>query len=80
MLKNLLVNIPTERSPRPVIDGAISLAARLCAQLDAVSVGHEIPNMPFLAEGGAAVATMQRSSVPTSRYVSMMSMIWIAWS
>ena len=60
MLKNLLVNIPTERSPRPVIDGAISLATRLQAQLDAVSVGHEIPNMPFLAEGGAAVATITK--------------------
>lgn len=60
MFKKLLVNIPTERSPRPVIDGAISLAARLQAQLDAVSVGHEIPNMPFLAEGGAAVATISK--------------------
>src|SRR5262249_45258217 len=41
MYKNLLVNIPTERSPQPVIDGAISLAARCQAQLDAVSVGYE---------------------------------------
>ena len=60
MYKNLLVNIPTERSPQPVIDGAISLAARYQAQLDAVSVGHEVPNMPFLVEGGAAVATISR--------------------
>ena len=37
MYKNLLVSIPTERSPRPVIDGAISLAARYQAQLDAVA-------------------------------------------
>ena len=60
MYRNLLVNIPTERSPRPVIDGAISLAARFQAKLDAVSVGHEIPNMPFLVEGGAAIATISK--------------------
>ena len=60
MYKNLLVNIPTERSPRPVIDGAISLAARCQAHLDAVAVGHEIANMPFLTEGGAAVATISK--------------------
>ena len=60
MYKNLLVNIPTECSPRPVSDGAISLAARCKAQLDAVAVGHEVPNMPFLAEGGAAVATISK--------------------
>lgn len=60
MFKNLLVNIPTECSPQPVIDGAISLATRLQAQLDAVAVGHEVPNMPFLTEGGAAVATISK--------------------
>ena len=60
MFKNLLVNIPTERSPRPVIDGAISLAAQLQAHLDAVSVGHEIANMPFVAEGGAGIAAISK--------------------
>ncbi len=58
MYKNLLVNVPTERSPQPVIDGAISLAARCQAQLDAVSVGYESANMPLVAEGGAAVAAI----------------------
>jgi nucleotide-binding universal stress UspA family protein len=58
MYKNLLVNIPTERSPRPVIDGAISLAARCQARLDAVSVGYETAGMPLVAEGGAAVAAI----------------------
>ena len=58
MYKNLLVNIPSERSPRPVIDGAISLAARCQAQLDAVSVGYETASMPLVAEGGAAVAAI----------------------
>jgi len=58
MYKNLLVNIPTERSARPVIDGAISLAARFQAQLEAVSVGYESSSMPLVAEGGAAVAAI----------------------
>jgi len=58
MYKNLLVNIPTERSPQPVIDGAISLAARCQAKLDAVSVGYESGSMPLVAEGGAAVAAI----------------------
>jgi nucleotide-binding universal stress UspA family protein len=58
MYRNLLVNIPTERSPQPVIDGAISLAARCQAQLDAVSVGYESSSIPLVAEGGAAVAAI----------------------
>jgi len=58
MYKNLLVNIPTERSPQPVIDGAISLAARCQAELNAVSVGYESSSMPLVAEGGAAVAAI----------------------
>src|SRR5215470_10801322 len=58
MYKNLLVNIPTERSPQPVIDGAISLAARCQAKLDAVLVGYESSSMPLVAEGGAAVAAI----------------------
>jgi nucleotide-binding universal stress UspA family protein len=60
MYRSLLVNIPTERSPRPVIDAAISLAASCRAPLDAVAAGHEIANMPFLAEGGAAIATISK--------------------
>ena len=58
MYKNLLVSIPTERSPQPVIDGAISLAVRCQARLDAVSVGYESSSMPLVAEGGAAVAAI----------------------
>jgi nucleotide-binding universal stress UspA family protein len=58
MYKNILVNIPTERSPQPVIDGAISLAAHFQAHLDAVSVGYESSSMPLVAEGGAAVAAI----------------------
>jgi nucleotide-binding universal stress UspA family protein len=61
MYRNILVNIPTEHSPRSVIDGAISLAARCQARLDAVAAGHEIVNMPFLAEGGAAIAAISEA-------------------
>lgn len=58
MYKNIMVNIPTERSPQPVIDGAISVAVRCQAQLDAVAVGYESSSMPMVAEGGAAVAAI----------------------
>jgi len=58
MYRNLLVNIPTEHSSRSVIDGAISLASRFRAHLDAIAAGHETATMPFLAEGGAAIAAI----------------------
>lgn len=58
MYRNLLVSIPTERSPRPVIDGAISLGTRCQAHIDAVAVGYESAGMPLAAEGGAAVAAI----------------------
>ncbi len=61
MYRNILVNIPTEHSPRSVIDGAISVASRCQARLDAVAAGHEIVNMPFLAEGGAAIAAISEA-------------------
>ena len=61
MYRNILVNIPTEHSPRSVIDGAISLATRCQARLDAVAAGYEIVNMPFLAEGGAAIAAISEA-------------------
>jgi nucleotide-binding universal stress UspA family protein len=59
MYKNLLVHIPTERSARPAVDGSISLAKSCGAHLDAIAVGFErASNVPFVAEGGAAVASM----------------------
>jgi hypothetical protein len=36
MLKDMLVQIPSERPIRPVVDGAISLATNYPARLDAV--------------------------------------------
>lgn len=59
MFKNLLVHIPTERSPRPVIEGSVSLAHTCAAHLDAFSVGYETTtSVPLVAEGGAAVAAI----------------------
>ncbi len=58
MYKNLLVHIPTERSARPAVDGSISLAMSCGARLDAIATGFESVNVPFVAEGGAAVASI----------------------
>jgi len=59
MYKNLLVHIPTERPARPAVDGSISLAMSCDAHLDAIAIGFETAsNVPYLAEGGAAVASM----------------------
>jgi nucleotide-binding universal stress UspA family protein len=58
MFKNLLVHIPTERLARPAVDGSISLAKACAAHLDAVAIGYESSNIPFVAEAGAAVASI----------------------
>lgn len=58
MFKNLLVHIPTERSARPAVDGSVSVAMAAGAHLDAIAVGYESTNIPFVAEGGAAVASI----------------------
>jgi nucleotide-binding universal stress UspA family protein len=58
MLKNLLVQIPSERPIRPIVDSAISLAASLSAHLDAVSIGFENTNIALAIDGAAAMATV----------------------
>jgi hypothetical protein len=58
VLKNILVHIPTERSIRPIVDGAISLAMTHAAHLDAVSIGFELANVGLAIDGGAAIATV----------------------
>src|SRR5579863_695278 len=58
MLKNLLVQIPSERPVRPVVDAAISLAASSKAHLDAVSIGFESTNIGLAVDGAAAVAAV----------------------
>jgi nucleotide-binding universal stress UspA family protein len=55
MFKDLLVHIPTERTPRPAIDASVSIARSTGAHLDAVATGYASTNVPFIAEGGAAV-------------------------
>jgi nucleotide-binding universal stress UspA family protein len=58
MYQNMLVHIPTERSARPAVDGSVSLATSCGAHLDAIAIGFEaVNNVPFVAEGGAAVAS-----------------------
>lgn len=53
------MHVPTERSPRPAIDGSISLAMTFGAELEAVAVGYESVNdVPFVAEGGVAMAPL----------------------
>lgn len=56
MFRDLLVHIPTERSPRPAIDASVSLAMTAGAHLDAIATGYASTNVPFVAEGGAAIA------------------------
>ena len=59
MYRKLLVHVPTERSPRPAIDGSISLARTCGADLEAIAVGYESVNdIPFVAEGGVAMAPL----------------------
>lgn len=58
MFRNLLVHIPTERPARPAVDGSISLAMACKAHLDAIATGYISTNVPFVAEGGAAVASI----------------------
>lgn len=59
MYKNLLVHIPTERSPRPAIDASVSLAMTCGAAIEAFAIGYESVNdVPFVSEGGAAMIPM----------------------
>jgi len=58
MYKDILVHIPTERPIRALIDGSISLAAKLNAHIDAVAVGYVASSAAYIMEGGAAVAAV----------------------
>jgi len=57
MFRDLLVHIPTERSPRAAIDASVSLAMNCGAHLDAVATGYASTNVPMIADGGAAIAS-----------------------
>jgi len=56
MITDILVHIPTERPPQPVVGAAVSLAARFGAHLDAIAVGYIPPSTAYVVDGGAAVA------------------------
>ena len=56
MITDILVHIPTERPPQPVVDAAVSLAARFGAHLDAIAVGYIPTSTAYVVDGGAAVA------------------------
>lgn len=58
MYKDILVHIPTERPMRALIDGSISLAAKLNAHVDAVAIGYVASSAAYILEGGAAVAAV----------------------
>lgn len=58
MYKDILVHIPTERPMHAVIDGAIALAAKLNAHVDAVAVGYIASSTAYVLDGGAAVAAV----------------------
>lgn len=58
MLKDILVQIPSERPIRPVVDSAISVAMNYSAHLDAVSIGFESANIGLAVDGAAAVAAV----------------------
>jgi nucleotide-binding universal stress UspA family protein len=58
MYKDILVHIPTERPIRALIDGSISLAAKLNAHIDAAAVGYVANTAAYVMEGGAAVAAV----------------------
>jgi nucleotide-binding universal stress UspA family protein len=60
MLKNVLVHIPSERTIRPIVDSAISLAIMHDAHLDAVSIGFETANLGLTIDGAAAVAAIYK--------------------
>ena len=64
MMKDILVHIPTERPPRPVIDGSISLALTYGAHLDALAVGYVSMKTAFAIDGApstkAAAATIAK--------------------
>jgi nucleotide-binding universal stress UspA family protein len=60
MFENILVHIPSERSVRPVIDVAVSLAVARRSHLDAVAIGYESMSAAGMVVegGGAAVAAV----------------------
>ncbi|WP_315805379.1 universal stress protein [Bradyrhizobium sp. SZCCHNS3002] len=57
-INDILVYIPTERPPQPVVSAAVSLAARFDAHLDAIAVGYIPPGSAYVVDGGAGAAVV----------------------
>jgi nucleotide-binding universal stress UspA family protein len=55
MIRDILVHIPTERQVRPVVDGAVSLAAAHHAHLDAVAMGYVSDSTASMIASGTAL-------------------------
>jgi nucleotide-binding universal stress UspA family protein len=54
VIEDILVHIPTERSPQPVIDASISLTGTLRAHLDAMAAGYIRPGVVYATDGAVA--------------------------
>jgi len=58
MFRTLLVHVPTERSVRAALAGSVATAKQFGARLDAIAIGYEAGSIPFVVDGGAAVASI----------------------
>jgi nucleotide-binding universal stress UspA family protein len=58
-MPDILVHVPTERSARPVIDVAVSLATARGTHLDAIAIGYaSMSAAGLVVEGGTAVSAV----------------------
>jgi nucleotide-binding universal stress UspA family protein len=58
MIKDILVHIPTERPPRPVVDASVSLAQAFGAHLDALATGYISTSSAYVMDGSGAAAVV----------------------
>lgn len=67
MFKNLLVHIPSERSLRAIVDGAVSLAMSSSSHIDAISIGYEatVVSVPAIGDNmlDATIKDEQRKAI-----------------
>jgi len=70
MIRDILVHIPTERSPRPVVEASVSLAAAFGAHLDAVAIGYIPTSTAYAVNGSAAIAVAAAFEMERQRAAS----------
>ena len=58
MIKDILVHVPTERPPRPVVDASVSLAQAFGAHLDALATGYISTSSAYVVDGSGAAAVV----------------------